>query len=84
MQSRVAPSGRFRNSIHTSWGDRHHNNLSLCNPPGGQGVPHPNAMPKGTDLVEALTNSIHVAIRLWVRRVFLRAARLAPYQRENV
>jgi hypothetical protein len=31
-----------------------------------------------------LRNSIHVAIHLWVRCVFLRAARLAPDECENV
>jgi hypothetical protein len=42
------------------------------------GVRHPTA------LDAALANSIHVAIRLKIRRVFLRAARLASDECENV
>ena len=34
--------------------------------------------------LQAPTISIHVAICLWVRQVFLRAARLAPYECENI
>jgi hypothetical protein len=34
--------------------------------------------------MERRRNSIHVTIRPWGRRVFLRAARLAPYECEDV